>query len=82
MFIRDVYKDLTGVIEVLERLKGEESTEVQVVVVAVIITMLIIKVFECSIEENGLLGLLACGLYYSSVSAGLLSKTPLGSTVS
>ena len=31
MFIRDVYKDLTGVIEVLERLRCGLSTVVQMV---------------------------------------------------
>ena len=56
-------------------------TVVQVGVAAVMMTMMImIKVFGCSIEEKGFVR--ACCLYYSTVSAGLLSKTPLGSTVS
>ena len=55
------------------------STVVQVVVVVVITMMIMIKVFGCSIEENGFC---ACGLYYNETSAGLLSKTPLGRTAS
>ena len=53
MFIRDVYKDLTGVIEVLERLRCGLSTVVQMVVVVVVMTIMMIKVFGCSIEESG-----------------------------
>ena len=56
------------------------STVVQVVVVVVITMMIMIKVFGCSIEESGFVR--ACCLYYSTVSAGLLSKTPLGRTAS
>ena len=56
------------------------STVVQVVVVVVITMMIMIRVFGCSIEESGFVR--ACCLYYSTVSAGLLSKTPLGRTAS
>ena len=42
--------------------------------------MIMSKVFGRSIEESGFVR--ACCLYYSTVSAGLLSKTPLGRTAS